>query len=73
MRNCFYCEEIYMHDYDGVTAMLYHNSCDQTWEVYYRQDGYAFMFAFGLPDSFPLGEVFKIAQSNIEEYADMFD
>ena len=46
---------------------------EEQWEIYYKRPHYPFMFAFGLPYVYKTQEVLKIAEENIDSYADMFN
>ena len=54
---------------DGITTvMVYYESEDNSYEVYYKRPHYPYMFAFGLPATECLSDVFVIADDNIKNF-----
>ena len=61
--------------YPDITIRIMKDRCNgyHTWDVYYRKDGYAFQFAFGvLSSKYSLVLAFVTAMVNTADYLDMF-
>ena len=57
---------------DGITDVYVFYAIHEGWEVYYKRPGFPMMFAFGLPFVHAVSDVFVIADSNINQYEEMF-
>ena len=61
--------------FSDITIMIAKDSVGgyPVWDVYYRKDGYAYSFAFGLPTEFStLSDAFAIATGNTADYLHLF-
>ena len=59
------------HTY-GIMVLEEEQEGCKVWEVYYMIKGYPWSFAFGLPENQnSLSEVFDIAESNFDIYAEI--
>ena len=63
-------ENVFTQQHDDTKIMVVY---DKGFEVYYKRDGFPYMFAFGLPGVHTLVEVFAVAYANMNKYADLFD
>ena len=56
----------------GIMVVMENDGGTSVWEVYYKLTHYPWTFAFGLPVTrHRIQEVFDIAESNFDIYADM--
>lgn len=58
---------------DGLEIMIMDDPSEDGREVYYRMEGYPFIFAFGLPKNFEFSflTTIQLAKANASEYAEV--